>query len=158
MLLDSATGGYHDLINVVPRYVVSGFLYLQDMMLISSSGTGKTLPFSCYPDPVSRLLAPADMAGNASDAALGRVWAEASLFSDACYATQNKTGELLGTAFVARDFMHIVDALGEDGLLRYWGVSYGTVLGSTLAAMFPDRIDKLVNDGVVNPHEYYSNT
>jgi hypothetical protein len=33
-------------------------------------------------------------------------------------------GSVMSTAFVARDFMKIVDALtleGEDGLLRYWG-------------------------------------
>ena len=52
--------------------------------------------------------------------------------------------------------MQIVDALNEDGLLRYWGFSYGTVLGATVAAMFPDRMDKVVLDGVVNPHSYYS--
>ena len=36
-------------------------------------------------------------------------------------APGNKTGELIGTAFVARDFMAVVDALKEDGKLRYWG-------------------------------------
>lgn len=35
------------------------------------------------------------------------------------------------------------------------GLSYGTTLGATVAAMFPDRIDKLILDGVQNPHEYY---
>lgn len=35
------------------------------------------------------------------------------------------------------------------------GLSYGTTLGATVAAMFPDRIDKLILDGVMNPHEYY---
>lgn len=52
--------------------------------------------------------------------------------------------------------MQIVDALDEDGLLRYWGFSYGTVLGSTVAAMFPDRMDKVVLDGCLNPHDYYA--
>lgn len=67
----------------------------------------------------------------------------------------------------------MVDALEEDGLVRYWGkaswffdtylfandlflgVSYGVTLGATLAAMFPDRIDKMVLDGVPNPYDYY---
>jgi hypothetical protein len=41
--------------------------------------------------------------------------------ADDCYEAQNKTGSLIGRAFVARDMMQIVDALDEDGLLRYWG-------------------------------------
>ena len=36
------------------------------------------------------------------------------------------------------------------------GMSYGTLLGATLAAMFPDRIGRMVLDGVLNPHEYYN--
>jgi pimeloyl-ACP methyl ester carboxylesterase len=36
------------------------------------------------------------------------------------------------------------------------GISYGTTLGATVASMFPDRIDKMVLDGVQNPHEYYN--
>ena len=52
--------------------------------------------------------------------------------------------------------MQIVDAVEKDGLLRYWGFSYGTVLGSTVAAMFPDRIDRVVLDGVVNNQEYWA--
>ena len=51
--------------------------------------------------------------------------------------------------------MQIVDALNEDGLLRYWGFSYGSVLGETVAAMYPDRMDKIVLDGVLNPRNYY---
>ena len=51
--------------------------------------------------------------------------------------------------------MQIVDALNEDGLLRYWGFSYGSVLGETVAAMYPDRMDKVVLDGVLNPRNYY---
>ncbi|KAL8647820.1 MAG: hypothetical protein Q9226_006274 [Calogaya cf. arnoldii] len=52
--------------------------------------------------------------------------------------------------------MQIVDALDEDRLLRYWGFSYGTALGATVAAMFPDRMDKVVLDGCLNPHDYYA--
>jgi pimeloyl-ACP methyl ester carboxylesterase len=98
------------------------------------------------------------LASNASDAALGRVWADAQFFNANCFQQQNLTGDLIGTAFVARDLMQIVDALGEDGLLRFWGVSYGSLLGTTVAAMFPERMDKVIIDGVVNPFEYYTNT
>lgn len=36
------------------------------------------------------------------------------------------------------------------------GMSYGTALGATVAAMFPDRIDRIVLDGNLNMHEYYN--
>lgn len=53
--------------------------------------------------------------------ALGRVWGAGKVLSDTCLAAQNQTGRFVGTAFVARDMMRIVDTLGEDGMLRYWG-------------------------------------
>lgn len=48
----------------------------------------------------------------------------------------------------------IVDALEEDGQLRYWGVSYGTVLGQVFASMFPDRVGRMVLDGNVMADNY----
>ncbi|KAF2828912.1 alpha/beta-hydrolase [Ophiobolus disseminans] len=63
--------------------------------------------------------------------------------------------DLVGTAFVARDVRAIAEALGEDGLIRFWGFSYGTLLGSTVAAMFPNIIDRVILDGNINPTDYY---
>lgn len=42
-----------------------------------------------------------------------------------------------------------------DSLLFSSGVSGGTALGATMAAMFPDQMDKVLLDGVLNAHEYY---
>lgn len=95
---------------------------------------------------------------NSSDTAPGQVWASQTTFATNCLLNAKDTGNLIGTAFVARDMMQIVNALNEDGLLRYWGFSYGTALGMTVAAMFPNRIDKIVLDGVLNPYEYYAGT
>lgn len=66
------------------------------------------------------------------------------------------SGELLGTGYVARDMIRIVDTLDKDGLLNYWGFSYGSALGATVAAMFPERMGKVVLDGVLNPLDYFS--
>ncbi|KAK4133912.1 hypothetical protein BT67DRAFT_34936 [Trichocladium antarcticum] len=40
------------------------------------------------------------------------------------------------------------------GKLVYWGFSYGTYLGATFAKMFPDRVGRLVLDGVVDADQY----
>ncbi|KAL2816499.1 TAP-like protein-domain-containing protein [Aspergillus granulosus] len=44
---------------------------------------------------------------------------------------------------------------GQEKIL-YWGRSYGTVLGATFAALFPNRVERMVLDGVVDSDKYYS--
>lgn len=111
---------------------------------------------------------------------VGSHWAYAGGEANTCALDPavSEAGSRISTAYTARDAMKIVDALDDDGMLRYWGrvlpftrlhvaktvvganisptgTSYGTILGATVAAMFPGRMDKVVLDGVVNPHEWY---
>ncbi|CAM1504994.1 Fc.00g106310.m01.CDS01 [Cosmosporella sp. VM-42] len=41
-------------------------------------------------------------------------------------------------------------------LIQYWGMSYGTLLGATFAAMHPERIGRMILDGVVDPADHYA--
>ncbi|KAG8763415.1 hypothetical protein FRC12_008558 [Ceratobasidium sp. 428] len=63
--------------------------------------------------------------------------------------------ESVSTALVVQDIERIVEALGEDGL-NYWGFSYGTILGSTFAAMRPHLVKRMVLDGVSDSESYHN--
>ncbi|KAK7040311.1 hypothetical protein VNI00_009779 [Paramarasmius palmivorus] len=58
------------------------------------------------------------------------------------------------TAHVAQDMQRIVEAHGRDKL-QFWGFSYGSVLGATFAAMFPDKVERLIIDGIVDAESDY---
>ncbi|KAE8383837.1 TAP-like protein-domain-containing protein [Aspergillus bertholletiae] len=143
-VLLALTGGHYDLIAHDPR------------------GTANTLTAYCTTNQTERLSVSvqsrlSDFPKITDEMALGRQWAGSGLFAKTCGEGElQNNGAYINTAFTARDVMQIVDAVTDDGLLKYWGFSYGTVLGSTLAAMFPDRVDKVIMDGVLNPHQYYN--
>ncbi|KAI0382532.1 alpha/beta-hydrolase [Hypomontagnella monticulosa] len=128
-----------------------------DLIAFDPRGTsGSRIPMQCIQSEADAWSYALNiLPSNASDVALATQWARGAMIADTCYKTQKKIGSVISSAFVARDMMQIVDALGEDGLLRYFGFSYGTTLGATVAAMFPDRVERMVLDGVQNPHEYY---
>ncbi|KAL9054762.1 MAG: hypothetical protein Q9162_003960 [Coniocarpon cinnabarinum] len=99
--------------------------------------------------------------------------------SDGVY--MSKISSHMGAASVARDHLELVERYGqwregearrlgvkEDDavfdrvkwrkdkeVLRYWGISYGTVIGATFASMYPERVERMVLDAVVNTVDDY---
>jgi pimeloyl-ACP methyl ester carboxylesterase len=71
----------------------------------------------------------------------------------ACLEQNAEIAAHLSTANVARDLDLLRAALGEEQI-SYLGVSYGTFLGATYAALFPDRYRALVLDGAVDAERY----
>ncbi|MGI8435036.1 MAG: alpha/beta fold hydrolase [Nocardioidaceae bacterium] len=67
-----------------------------------------------------------------------------------CAAGGNAILDHMTTADTARDMDLIRQAVGE-ARLSYYGISYGSYLGATYAAMFPDRIRAMIVDGVLDP-------
>lgn len=59
----------------------------------------------------------------------------------------------MSTADAARDLDLARAALGDERL-TYYGTSYGTYLGQTYAALFPDKVRAMVLDGVIDPVEW----
>ena len=46
---------------------------------------------------------------------------------------------------------------GQESLM-YWGVSYGTDIGQLFAALYPDRVSRLLLDAVDDPSGYFHST
>jgi hypothetical protein len=80
-----------------------------------------------------------------------------------CTAATNETPvRYAGTVAVVQDMLYFTElqaALNgkkpEDALIWYYGVSYGTVIGQTLAALYPNRIGRVIVDANVNGQDYY---
>ncbi|KAJ7154178.1 hypothetical protein C8R46DRAFT_1227785 [Mycena filopes] len=82
--------------------------------------------------------------------------ARAELLTELCrFNVGDKVLRSVTTVNVARDLEQLRKAIGEGDLL-YWGFSYGTTLGATYAAMFPEHVQRMVLDGVVYTPEQYS--
>jgi pimeloyl-ACP methyl ester carboxylesterase len=86
--------------------------------------------------------------GSAEDIKLMRV--ELKAYVAAC---QKNTGKVLGeidTVSAAKD-MDVIRAVLGDDKLNYLGFSYGTFLGTTYAALFPEKVGRFVLDGAIDP-------
>jgi pimeloyl-ACP methyl ester carboxylesterase len=88
-------------------------------------------------------------------------WAGA--YGDWCTEFNKDTdAKYVGTVAVAHDMLNYIEKKNEaggepasDAKLLYYGVSYGTTLGATYAALFPDRIERMILDGVEDSENYY---
>lgn len=90
-----------------------------------------------------------------------------SIYGEWCNnAVENKSPHsyYVTTPAVAHDLLTFTEAEAElagqppaDAKLWCYSVSYGTVIGSTFASMFPDRVGRMILDGVLNAEQYYDN-
>src|SRR5262249_46660131 len=71
--------------------------------------------------------------------------------NQACFASNSVFLRQLTTANVARDLDRIRGSLGLR-TIDYFGVSWGTLLGSVYRSLFPATIGRMWLDSVVGPH------
>ncbi|RBR25160.1 uncharacterized protein FIESC28_02068 [Fusarium coffeatum] len=141
-------GGHYDIIGFDPR------------------GTGRTIPFDC--PTAEEILANAGNLHRREFHTLPQfdVWEDVKTegwqmfrqVAQLCWEEHRDTGRFIGTPFVARDMMAIVDALGQGDKLNYWGSSYGTILGQVVASMFPKRVGRILLDANLNADDYLAGT
>lgn len=91
----------------------------------------------------------------ALDSEIGSELASTDLLTELCSADPfvSEHARFVGTTAVARD-MQLLHRFFGDEKINYWGFSYGTVLGSTFADMFPQDVNRFIIDGVVDVPNY----
>ncbi|KAH7316883.1 Alpha/Beta hydrolase protein, partial [Stachybotrys elegans] len=105
---------------------------------------------------------------NISAPSFAQQYYASSIYGEWCNnAVENGSphGYYVTTPAVARDLLTFVEANARqtgqppaEAKLWCYGISYGTVIGTTFASMFPGRIGRMVLDGVVDADQYYDNT
>ncbi|KAL1948533.1 hypothetical protein VTO73DRAFT_12608 [Trametes versicolor] len=68
-----------------------------------------------------------------------------------CAQTMGDGLRYMGTSTVVRDIDFVTKLLdGEDALINFWGLSYGSAIGQYMVNMLPDRVGHIVIDGVLD--------
>lgn len=91
-------------------------------------------------------------------------WADANAIGKWCTAAnKNTTAHYGGTVAVVQDMIHFTKLQAslsgknaDEALIWYYGTSYGTVIGQTLAAMYPERVGRLLNVANVDGDSHYT--
>ncbi|KAJ5226347.1 hypothetical protein N7468_007572, partial [Penicillium chermesinum] len=104
---------------------------------------------------------------NVSSTSVEEQYYSSSIYGEWCnnaVKTKSPHGYYVTTPAVAHDLLTFIEAEAEligrppsDAKLWSYGVSFGTVTGVTFASMFPDRVERMVLDGVLNAEQYYQN-
>lgn len=75
----------------------------------------------------------------------------------------NGTARYASTVATAQDMLHYIELQAEskgkkkeEAKLWYYGISYGSILGPTFASLFPDRVGRMIIDGVLELEDYYN--
>lgn len=131
-------------------YVVSGDVRdAYDVVGVDPRGVGKSEPLECMTDEQrDAILASDSTPDSAEDEA--ELIAVSEVPARECAANAAALTPHMGTVNAARD-MDIVRAVVGDPVLNYLGKSYGTSLGAIYAELFPERVGRMVLDGVLPP-------
>ncbi|KAF7791738.1 hypothetical protein EIP86_002762 [Pleurotus ostreatoroseus] len=131
-----------------------------DFVGFDPRGVGRTIPnVQIFTDDAEDTRWRLQMLGlplpNSTQDAVSRIHAQYQVYGKLAELRTMDASPYVSTALVCRDMVNMMKAHGWEKI-QYWGFSYGTVLGATFAAMFPDKVERLVIDGVEDSEDYYA--
>ncbi|WP_247045957.1 alpha/beta hydrolase [Arthrobacter rhizosphaerae] len=141
--------GYDFVKNAGPTHISDRVRSNYDLVGFDPRGVKRSAPVTCLTDQ-ERDAAAQENYNYDLDADL-QAYLESTKASIA--KCVEKTGPVLAhvdTISAVKD-MDILRAVVNDAKLNYLGYSYGTLLGSTYASLFPDNVGRLVLDGALDP-------
>ena len=90
------------------------------------------------------------------------LFVDAGAFGDFCFEKFSQMVDSANTPAAAQDMLYYIELLAEsqgkpreEAMLDYYGVSYGSTLGTTFASPFPERVGRMIIDGVMDAKDYY---
>jgi pimeloyl-ACP methyl ester carboxylesterase len=116
-----------------------------DIVGVDPRGVGGSTPLSCGVPPEELYGVDPTFEDEADEQAYLAI---SELYVDDCGTKHGGVLPHLGTPDVARDMDVVRAAMGDDQL-SFLGFSYGTVIGQVYADLFPERVDRMILDGVV---------
>ncbi|KAE8140405.1 Alpha/Beta hydrolase protein [Aspergillus pseudotamarii] len=106
-------------------------------------------------------------ASNISSTSLEEQYYSSSIYGEWCnnaVGSKSPYSYYVTTPAVAHDLLTFIEAeallagqLPSSAKLWCYSISYGTVIGSTFASLFPDRVGRMILDGVLDAEQYYNN-
>ncbi|SES14941.1 alpha/beta hydrolase fold [Lentzea xinjiangensis] len=137
---------------VVAPTLPPSVLAAYDLIGFDPRGVGRSTPQSCrLDDPSLAGLFPYP----AADGSITANVKQARAHAERCATNAGEKLKHFTTANTARDVDRIRAALGEEKI-SYWGQSYGTYLGTVYGSLFPERADRVVLEGNVDPRKVWA--
>ncbi len=118
-----------------------------DVVGVDPRGVGQSDTIRCLTDQQIDVLISADGSPD-TELEESRLILDAGFIGRACESSGDPLIAHMSTVEVAKD-MDIARALVGDPVMNLLGKSYGTAIGTTYIELFPDRVGRIVLDGVL---------
>ncbi|MFP5347333.1 MAG: alpha/beta hydrolase [Actinomycetes bacterium] len=122
-----------------------------DVIGFDPRGVARSAPLICFDDDLQVFNTFAFLPAFPVDVKEGKQFVdEYASYTARCAAKAQPILDHMSTGNVVRDLDLLRAAVGDDKL-TYAGYSYGTLIGTTYANMFPNQVRAVVLDGVLDP-------